>query len=62
MTSDFEPTWTVQEVSAYLRVPVATLYQWRWKGYGPPAARVGKGLRYLRADVEGWLAAQIKAA
>jgi len=48
------PLWTVQEVSAYLRVPVQTLYSWRARGSGPPARRVGKYLRYEPDDVERW--------
>ncbi|MDX6239753.1 MAG: hypothetical protein QOG10_4568 [Kribbellaceae bacterium] len=32
-----EPLWGVEEVSAYLGVPVRTLYQWRTKNYGPTA-------------------------
>jgi hypothetical protein len=47
-------TWTVQDVSAYLAVPVSTLYEWRRTRYGPPARRVGKYLRYRPADVVGW--------
>lgn len=62
MTEMVEPTWTVDEVAAYLRVPKATLYQWRWKNYGPPAAKVGRGLRYERDDVVAWLVAQKQAA
>ncbi|PZF81594.1 helix-turn-helix transcriptional regulator [Jiangella anatolica] len=62
MAETVEPTWTVDDVAAYLRVPKATLYQWRWKNYGPPAARVGRGLRYVRADVEAWFAAQFEVA
>jgi excisionase family DNA binding protein len=46
--------WTVQDVSDYLGVPVATLYQWRTTGYGPAARRVGKYLRYKPEDVETW--------
>ncbi|MFY1656667.1 tyrosine-type recombinase/integrase [Micromonospora sp. WMMD1274] len=33
-------------MSAYLRVPQETLYRWRKVKYGPPAARVGRHLRY----------------
>jgi excisionase family DNA binding protein len=47
--------WTVQQLAEYLGVPVATLYQWRSKGYGPVGLRVGKHLRYRPADVERWL-------
>ena len=61
-SEDSEPTWTPQDVSRYLRVPVATLYRWRYIGAGPPAARVGKHLRYLPADVRSWLHEQRDAA
>jgi excisionase family DNA binding protein len=50
-----EPLWTVEEVSAYLGVPVATLYQWRHRRVGPRASRVGRHLRYDPADVRAWL-------
>ncbi|SCG14009.1 DNA binding domain-containing protein, excisionase family [Micromonospora echinofusca] len=50
-----EPLWTVEEVSAYLGVPVATLYQWRHRRVGPLASRVGRHLRYDPADVRAWL-------
>ncbi|MEU0463232.1 helix-turn-helix domain-containing protein [Amycolatopsis sp. NPDC006131] len=47
--------WTVDDVSEYLSVPVATLYQWRSKGYGPAGRRVGKYLRYRPEDVKSWV-------
>lgn len=47
--------WSVDELATFLGVPVATIYQWRHKKYGPPARRVGKHLRYRPADVEAWL-------
>lgn len=50
-----EPLWTVEEVSAYLGVPVATLYQWRHRRIGPRASRVGRHLRYDPADIRAWL-------
>ena len=43
------------EVAAYLRVPLATIYDWRYKGDGPPASKIGRHLRYRRSDVELWL-------
>jgi excisionase family DNA binding protein len=52
------PLWTAEQVSEYLQVPVATLYQWKHKGTGPRASRVGRHLRYRSADVELWLDAQ----
>lgn len=50
-----EPLWSVHDVAAYLSVPVGTLYKWRGSQYGPPGFRIGKYLRYRRADVEAWL-------
>jgi excisionase family DNA binding protein len=51
-----ETTWTVEDVSAYLRIPVGTLYQWRHRGVGPRASKVGRHLRYQPSDVRVWLA------
>ena len=48
--------WTISEVSEFLSVPVGTLYQWRHRGYGPPAWRLGRSLRYDAAAVRRWLA------
>lgn len=47
--------WSVQEVSAYLGVPVGTIYTWRSAGTGPPGRRVGKRLRYRPQDVRDWV-------
>lgn len=46
---------TPVEVSAYLRVPVATLYQWRHRGIGPRVHKLGRHLRYRWAEVEAWV-------
>jgi excisionase family DNA binding protein len=56
-----ETRWTVTEVATFLRVPVETLYTWRKRHYGPPAARIGRHLRYDPADVRAWFHQQ-KAA
>lgn len=58
-TPGAEPRWTVEDVAAYLRVPVETLYTWRKRHYGPPAARVGRGLRYDPEDVRAWYLRQV---
>jgi excisionase family DNA binding protein len=57
-----EPLWGPEEVSEYLGVPVATLYQWRHRGYGPVSARIGKHLRYDPDDVRAWVKNQSEAA
>ena len=52
---------TVQELADYLGVPVATLYQWRHRGEGPPGFRVGRYIRYRRNDVEQWIRDRLEA-
>ena len=52
---------TTQQVAEYLQVPVATLYQWRWRHEGPRAARVGRHLRYRRTDLDTWLGERLLA-
>ncbi|MGW5083191.1 helix-turn-helix domain-containing protein [Micromonospora echinospora] len=54
--------WTVEDVSAYLGVPVQTLYTWRKRRIGPPAGRVGRHLRYDPDVVRAWFVDQSKAA
>jgi excisionase family DNA binding protein len=53
-----EPLWDIEDVSKYLRVPVQTLYQWRHRGTGPRAFKVGRHLRYDPAEVRSWLNGQ----
>ncbi|MDP9459405.1 MAG: helix-turn-helix domain-containing protein [Actinomycetota bacterium] len=53
-----KPLGTVTEVSAYLGIPVQTLYQWRTSSKGPRGIKVGKHVRYRWTDVEAWLDSQ----
>ena len=48
-------------LSQMLGVPEATIYGWRHKGYGPPAIKVGRHLRWRVEDVERWLEEQSAA-
>jgi hypothetical protein len=53
------PTWlTVQQLSDRLQVPVKTLRDWRYHGYGPPGVKFGTArcspIRYRLSDVEKW--------
>ena len=50
-----EKLLSVEEVAEFLSIPVNTLYQWRHKGTGPTAFRVGRFLRYDPVDVREWL-------
>jgi predicted DNA-binding transcriptional regulator AlpA len=51
----YDRLWTVHDVSYFLGVPVATLYQWRCTGRGPASRRIGRYLRYRPADVLAWV-------
>ncbi len=53
--SSIDPLWTVEDVSTYLGVPVKTLYQWKWRGEGPPVRKVGRYLRYDPVAVKHWV-------
>lgn len=59
LLSNLEISWgtylTTGQVADYLSVPVSTLYQWRHRGIGPRAARVGRHLRYRLSDVDRWV-------
>ena len=46
------PLATPEEVAEYYGVPVQTLYQWRSRGKGPRARRIGRHIRYDWNDVE----------
>lgn len=59
MTPD-EQLMTVQELALYLGVPVATLYQWRYRREGPPGFRVGRHVRYRRTDIQAWIEDQLR--
>lgn len=50
-----EKLLTPEDLAELLGVPVATLYQWRYKGTGPQAIRVGRHIRWRPAQVDAWL-------
>ena len=56
-TQDHRPVrlLTPEEVSAYLSIPVNTLYAWRYRSVGPPAIRIGRHLRYPEPDLIAWI-------
>jgi Helix-turn-helix domain len=51
---------SIEEASAFLRVPVATMRYWRHLGDGPFSFRVGRHVRYWRTDLSLWLAEQAR--
>ena len=57
-SATLRPLWTIRDVSVFLAVPVGTLYQWRHRGDGPPALRLGKHLRFDPDSVCRWALGQ----
>jgi predicted DNA-binding transcriptional regulator AlpA len=51
----------IDEVSAWTRIPVNTLKDYRQRGRGPRSAVIGGKIRYRRSDVGEWLDAQFAA-
>jgi hypothetical protein len=62
MSVPIDCLWTVEETAQFLRIPKATLYQWRYLGIGPKGARVGRWLRYHPDDVIAWFRQQQEQA
>jgi excisionase family DNA binding protein len=52
------PLASPKQVGQHLGVAVQTLYDWRHRGTGPRAVRVGKHQRYRWEDVDTWLTEQ----
>lgn len=46
---------TPQETAEVLRVHQRTLRRWRSLRYGPPSHRIGRLIRYRRADLDRWI-------
>jgi hypothetical protein len=45
--------------AAYLgEVPEGTMRQWRYLGKGPAYVKIGRHVRYRRADLDAFIAAQ----
>lgn len=53
---------TIEEASEKLRIPVATLRNWRTRGIGPAAFRMGRRVWYRSEDLQNWLDAQAGGA
>lgn len=61
MTTETDELLTPQQLANYLSVPVATLYDWRYRGDGPPGFRLGKHIRYRKDDVDRWINSRVVA-
>ncbi|MHA7271436.1 helix-turn-helix domain-containing protein [Arthrobacter sp. HLT1-20] len=55
-TATMDEWLTPKEICSLLQIPEQTFYQWRAKGVGPHAYRIGRHLRVTRKDLNAWLA------
>jgi len=46
---------TTAEAARRLRISERTLRRWSQDGTGPPSFKVGRAVRYPRAELEQWL-------
>ncbi len=51
---------TLQEACRFLRVAEGTLRYWRHLGCGPRSFKIGRHVRYWRADLVLWLSEQTR--
>jgi excisionase family DNA binding protein len=50
---------TPPEAAEYLRTSVSTMAKMRCHGGGPAFTRIGRAIRYRRADLDNYMAAQL---
>ncbi|MHB8368812.1 MAG: helix-turn-helix domain-containing protein [Leptospirales bacterium] len=53
--SDINKLLTNGEAAEYLGMSPDTLPRWRWAGIGPAYLKVGRSIKYRRADLEAFL-------
>jgi predicted DNA-binding transcriptional regulator AlpA len=60
MTVDPDELISAAETAKLLRVKEATLTAWRNQKRGPAYLKIGRFVHYRRADIAGWLGAQLR--
>lgn len=55
---DLDELLTLHEVAELLRVPDATVRWWRTQHVGPSSFKIGRHVRYFRAEVLRWIREQ----
>jgi excisionase family DNA binding protein len=49
---------TEDDAAKVLGIAANTLRHWRSHRYGPPFAKLGRHVRYLRSDLDAWVRSQ----
>ena len=47
--------WTADDLSDFLKVPKATLYNWNYLRVGPRPLKIGRHLRWWKSEVIEWV-------
>ncbi len=47
--------WTTEQAAEFLQIKPTTLEQWRWKGKSPRFIKLGRCVRYRKADLEAFM-------
>ena len=62
-SAELKPAFfTPVELEAIYRIPTATAAKWRWNGTGPAFVKFGSRVLYRKADVEQWIAANVRTS
>lgn len=56
MTVTTDDLLTTEELAEIVKVSPATIRDWRKKGTGPHALKIGHAVRYPRREVLAWIA------
>lgn len=55
MNQDDLPRMTTEEAAALIGVPVSTMAYWRRENIGPKYYKIGRLIRYVRAELLAWM-------
>lgn len=59
--SNDRPFLTTVEAADYLGLQRTTLEAWRCRGGGPAFVKLGRAVRYRRADLDAWIDSRVRA-
>ena len=51
---------TTDEAAEVCRTTPGTLEQWRHRGEGPQFVKLGRAVRYRRADLDAWIESRVQ--
>lgn len=57
-----EDVLTEKETAALLRISVKGLQSWRYRGNGPKFLKLGRAVRYRRADLQAFVLAALRTS